>query len=115
MNIKEKAEWVIGAKPYKDSAAAQVAQALLNAIEVLDELVGLKDLKEVEGKTTGYLKRQPLAWKKARDLLGDLEWCVARDDYIKLLEDADKLADAYEQLQTRNDELVELIERKWMN
>ena len=35
----------------------------------LQELVDLKELKDSEGKTEYYLKRQPAAWKSAKEFL----------------------------------------------
>ncbi len=35
----------------------------------LEELVALKDLKDTEGKTADYERRQPLAWHAAREAL----------------------------------------------
>lgn len=40
-----------------------------NALDALSELVCLKDLKDKHGKTESYLRRQPEAWKQAKDVL----------------------------------------------
>jgi hypothetical protein len=39
-------------------------------VAALTELVALKTLKDTEGKTAEYQRRQPLAWEAARTALG---------------------------------------------
>ena len=42
-------------------------------IEMLEELVELKRIKDLDGKTPDYLQRQPKAWEKAKSLLQSLK------------------------------------------
>lgn len=42
-------------------------------IEMLEELVELKRIKDLDGKTPDYLQRQPKAWDKAKSLLQSLK------------------------------------------
>lgn len=66
-----------------DSPEAQNARLMRVLRDVLDgyhpvraalaELVALKTLKDTEGKTEEYARRQPLAWAAARTALGMVE------------------------------------------
>jgi hypothetical protein len=42
---------------------------VLKLLAALRDLVELKDLKDIQGKTDEYLKRQPAAWSAAKRLV----------------------------------------------
>jgi len=42
-------------------------------VKWLWELVDLKELKDTQGKTEEYLQRQPIAWKRAKELIASYQ------------------------------------------
>lgn len=71
IKIDPKLAYKILAKCDSSPISDQVA-IIKEAREALDELYRLKTVKDVLGKTVEYLRDQPLAWNRARDVLDKL-------------------------------------------
>lgn len=60
-----------------DSGANWNTRAQLDeAVRVIDELVALKHIKDTQGKTAEYLRRQPIAWKEAQAFIKGVRGCT---------------------------------------
>lgn len=62
-----------GIEPEQETRITRLLDIEASAVELLAELVNLKDLKDREGKTLAYRQYQPEAWRKARQLLAELD------------------------------------------
>jgi hypothetical protein len=66
-------------KHYRTMSALQssLKERIEELEKVLTGLVNLKELKDTEGKTEIYLQLQPIAWKRAKEIISkqsDPEW-----------------------------------------
>ena len=81
--MRSLAEPIIQAKDERIKDLEKVSESLYEGIkekgdeiaelkDVLSELVTLKEIKDLHGKTDDYLKRQPIAWDKAKQQIKTL-------------------------------------------